>query len=550
VRISSSLIGFSLVAAGVTAFVACGGDDTQDTSTTTTATTATGTGGAGGATATTTATGSGGAGGATTTTAGTGGAGGATATAAGTGGAGGDATTGAGGAGGDATGAGGSGGGGNPPPPMMVPTFMIWGDYATAAKQEIGKLAFPPGTPAAVPLAGVMTLNQVYDLTQSPDGKLVAVAFRADGLAPKIVVINSDGTGTPLVVADLAGQANTLANTDLDNVLWSPDGKLISFRVDSAANGQSLLYVVPSDGTMKAPKLLSPAPTVDQEVGSVIAWLDNTHVAFAGDLITNNADNLFTVDVAGAMPTPVPVFMQSTLTTTKKVNGPVALGGDGKVYFRSSHMESNKNLIYRCDANGMNAQAVPAATVMMGNTTVGTGTFRLSRDRMSIAVTADELGNGIQQIFAAKLADAAPVKRTAFAKAPTAPAVSGVDTGPGTLMWSPDGSMIAAVGDWIVNEATDKDNDYALFVVPTAGKPGATRLLNVPMPAMNYDVVAAAWSHDSKRLLVLGDLVTDNNFELYSSADFTTADQSPVMTRVVTVPNGGDVVGAMPVNKP
>jgi hypothetical protein len=303
--------------------------------------------------------------------------------------------------------------------------------------------------------------------------------------------------------------------------------------------------VVPVDGSMTKPKLVSPSAGATQEVTTIAIWLDATHLAFGGDLITNDAANLFTVDVTAAMPTPMPALMQNTLTTGdagKNVRGPLYLGADSKIYFRSSHVEAGKALIYRCDTNGMNVQPVPAATVLNNNVAASVSTFRISRDRTQLALAVDEKSNGLQQIYVAKLDDAAPTKRTAFATAPAAMTTFGVQPGAGTFVWSPDGASLAVVADWPVDAAKDKDNDYALFLVPTTGNPGATRLLNVP-PGMNLDVDGVTWSRDAKRLVVLGDLVADNNFELYATTDLVTADQNAMNLRVVEVPKDGDVWG-------
>ena len=418
--------------------------------------------------------------------------------------------------------------------------FYFWGDFATDTVQQFALLTFPGASVDAPPssLFGLTAIDETYAIEESPDGSKVAIALRGDGAPPVVIVIDDQGFD---VVADFTGQANAAGTTELQNLRWSPDGNWLSFVVDSEANNQKLLYAAPADGSATAPKKLSPTGSTAQMVEpDAVAWIDNARIAFVGDLITDNIGNLFLVDATAATPSPAPVFDQTPLTTTQDVRGPVALGGDGKIYFLSAHVSSSSPQVYRCDLDGTNVSTVAEALVGGGARPILK--FKLSPDGGSIAVTSDELGDGVAQVYVAKLGDAAPVKRTVFQK-PATGTTFGVLTGTQTFEWSPDGSRIALVGDWVVDPMVDVDNDYALFLVPTSGDPGATRIFKVPAPAMNYDVDGVVWSHDGTRLLVKADIVVNNDTELYSTTDLTTADQDPVAARVVDVPAGGDVTG-------
>ena len=98
--------------------------------------------------------------------------------------------------------------------------------------------------------------------------------------------------------------------------------------------------------------------------------------------------------------------------------------------------------------------------------------------------------------------------------------------------------MLATVADWIVNSG-DGDNDYSVFVLPTSGTAGGVRIFD--SPGNNQDANDVQFSSDSKRLFVRGDLAVNNDTELYSTTDLTTADQTASSLVDQGVVSGGDI---------
>jgi len=122
-------------------------------------------------------------------------------------------------------------------------------------------------------------------------------------------------------------------------------------------------------------------------------------------------------------------------------------------------------------------------------------------------------------------------------------ATGATSTGPSffePLVWSPDQSKLAVVADWPVSGA-GLDDAYCLFMVPTTAPAGGVRLFGSPADAAR-DVQGPAFSPGGTRLFFVGDLgTTDNNFELYSTADFTAPNQPAAAARLQGVPTNGDV---------
>ncbi len=521
-------ISLSLLALGVSALAACGGNGTKETAATS-ASTATGTGGS---TSSTTDIG-----GSTSSVVGQGGAAPV--------GAGGDMTVGTGGApgAGGAGGAGGSvgqGGAGGMPVPPSKPSFMYWGDFATDGTHEFAGVAFPDGIPKKIQVPGVTKIEEVYEIAQSHDGKLLALAFRADAGKAKIYVGQADGSGVPILVADLTGAANIAASIELSNVSFSPDGKLLAFRADAAINQQHLIHVVPTDGSNKTPKVVTPSPSATQEPSASTAWSDNTHLAVVGDLgMVDGVVNLYVTDTAAMAPALTPVIDVALLNgSSKQVKTGVQFGADGKLYFRSSH-NNGVAMLYKADANGMNPTIVGAQAMLMGAEITN---FQLSPDGLSVAFGANEKTNGNIQIYGAKLVDMTATKLTAFTMIPAVGKLYGPSTSLNSMAWSPDGKLLAVVADWPL-AGTDADDDYVAFVLPTTGNPAPVRVANVTTPAMNMEVEALGFTADSLRLGILGDLLVNNESEFYVTAALTTANQLLPGLRVQGVVKDGDVNG-------
>jgi WD40 repeat protein len=239
------------------------------------------------------------------------------------------------------------------------------------------------------------------------------------------------------------------------------------------------------------------------------------------------------------MPSPTEVLDQTTLNaSTKNVKGSVQRGSDGRIYFRSSHELTGKNSLYSCAADGTGVTKLTAAAVLSSmNVASDLTAFRMSRDGGSIAFTTNVGGNGLEQLYTMKLTDAAASQRSAFTQ-PMVGEYAGIfGAGVNPLAWSPDGSKVAVVGDWALI-----DGDNSAFVLSATGTTSTTRIL-VPPTSMNQDVDGVWFSSDGQRLLVLGDLVINNDTELYAITNLTAADQTPTTVRVVTA-SGGDVDGA------
>jgi Tol biopolymer transport system component len=162
------------------------------------------------------------------------------------------------------------------------------------------------------------------------------------------------------------------------------------------------------------------------------------------------------------------------------------------------------------------------------------GALGLSPDGTTIAFSADTTTAGAYEIYTMKSDDSAPASRV----------TSGTLAAPATgfrgpvfnlpLAFSPDGTAIAFVADWLI------DNKNELFVVPANGSAPEKRIALVGNATdADRDVQTFTWSPDGTTLALVCDHRVNNNFELFRLPNATSADQAPILVRGVT--GSGDV---------
>jgi hypothetical protein len=108
------------------------------------------------------------------------------------------------------------------------------------------------------------------------------------------------------------------------------------------------------------------------------------------------------------------------------------------------------------------------------------------------------------------------------------------------IHWSADDSHLAVIADWPL-DASELDDAYALFVLPTANN-GGVRLVGMPYTT-DQDVQSAAFAPSGEQVWVLGDLVAADNSELFATENIWSVNVEPLTIRVEDVPTGGDVLG-------
>jgi Tol biopolymer transport system component len=407
---------------------------------------------------------------------------------------------------------------------------LVYGDHATDNTHQIDRLSFPGAMKTKLALMGLAAAD-IQSVAVSPDGTKLAVAGVDMPMGnPVLNVYAIDGSGAPknLVTMPTKDQA-------FNFIAWSPDGKWIAFTGELELNNQTALYVVPSDGAMKAKRVSQTSADTKLNV-SRFAWArkadaSHAYLAFAGDVLIDNVTGLWVYDV---ITNNLAAIAPTNLLADMKEVSPSFLEFDSadKIYFKSNH-EVVAFRLYRASTSGADLEQVPGSKKTNGAGEASVGSFALSPDGKKLAFAADAPTQNLYQLYVGDVGqdNAAPVSNVQM----TAPA-SGT-RGPSffsEVAWSPDQKLVAVAADWAVG-ANDVDNAFGLFVLPASGAAGGVRIINAT--ASNQSVGSLAFSKDSARLYATGDLVIDNGNELYSTSDFTTADQKPASITAQSVPS-------------
>jgi hypothetical protein len=107
------------------------------------------------------------------------------------------------------------------------------------------------------------------------------------------------------------------------------------------------------------------------------------------------------------------------------------------------------------------------------------------------------------------------------------------------LAFSPDGTRVAVVANFLATVAAPTRLEP--YVVNLDGT-GIRRLFTVPTACGTCDADQLAWTADSSGLYMLGDVVTNNDAEVFR-LDPALTDQTP--TLAADAPVGGDVINLL-----
>lgn len=423
---------------------------------------------------------------------------------------GGGATTASGGSGG--SGGGGGGGAGGAGGSLGAVDAYFWGPQDTGAVRGRDAVTFSPQ-------GGAVETGAVA-VVVSPDRTQIAVAINTDESDARFVVnvYPADGSGAPTTVAEL----NTLPNSGAvpRRMNWSPDGTRIAFLADGEYLDDDLVYVVPADGTDTTPKVVCPIPTGNQTVQEYV-WVDGTHIAYVGDLETNDIDGIWSVDVTDPTPSPVELAPVGSMSIDEDVaHGiPPAVDAQGRVYYLADYVSDDTFRLYRADGiTGQNQELVPGADMMVDAEPASLTTYGISPDgqRLVFAAHTDET---YSNLFSLDLPSTTPTQLTNYGE--------GIHIGfhgPSAslpVVFDAVGSKVAVLANWEV----DSTDAVSVFVVDVPNAT-ASRVLT-PAEGIDGTPGRVGFSRDGARLYSIGDYAVEGQRELYMTTDFTTEGQNP-----------------------
>ncbi|NJK89531.1 MAG: hypothetical protein HC923_09100 [Myxococcales bacterium] len=250
--------------------------------------------------------------------------------------------------------------------------------------------------------------------------------------------------------------------------------------------------------------VLNPPLDTTEDVNSFLFSPTGDFVAFNADVDGSGIDELFVVDLRTTPPGPA-----------TKVNFPVVTGGDvlttfwwvpgsNKLIYISDELTDVENSIFFYNADTAQPRVqINGALPLNGD--VNTSNVVFSPDGRHLAYTSDELVNDQQRLFLVDVSGAS-------ASAPLE--VSGpfdpegdVGTGSTDVAFSPNGRWLMFQGD-----ADNLGEKIYAYNVLTGGPP---TLVSQDNGNTLLFVTSSLWSPDGRRIAFLGDMVTNDLFELF-----------------------------------
>ena len=234
---------------------------------------------------------------------------------------------------------------------------------------------------------------------------------------------------------------------------------------------------------------------------------------------------LWTVDAASAAPSPVNV------ANTRVGNGALGWDTQQRVYFTIFDPALMIAQLFRANADGTGIEQVPGTILANADGEASVSAFSVSPSGTKVAFACDSPTKDLAQLYVLDLqaANAAVLVSNVDNEAPSF-IPKGINAGPG-IQWTEDETQLAVAATWLVGAGETEGSTQGVFVL-SASMPSGTRLLTNGGEA-TLRPQAMRFSRDGSRLTVLGDLVSDNERELYTFTDFTSADQDPASVLLV-----------------
>jgi Tol biopolymer transport system component len=292
--------------------------------------------------------------------------------------------------------------------------------------------------------------------------------------------------------------APLVAERDVRDFALSPDGSLVAYRADQDVDDMNELYLVSLDNPGQ-PAKLNPALAPDTDVLSGYVFSpDGTKVLYASDQEQKDLDQLYLVDVS--VPG-VSTRLNPTLVENGGLTPLFAFSPDGAtVAYVADQLADGVYELFAVDL------AAPGTATRLNGELVADGDvcdFRFSPDSSRIAYCADQDVEGVAELYGVELA--APGASVKLNPTP----VAGGELG-ASYEFSPDGSSVLYL-------ATQDAQDVSELYRVDFASPGVATKLNAVLTA-GGNVWDFRIHPDGSRIAYVAEQDAVGVFELYEVA--------------------------------
>jgi WD40-like Beta Propeller Repeat len=405
------------------------------------------------------------------------------------------------------------------------------GDYETPYSGSAGCYDVANSSYEILTTTGLDSTLQFDGMAFSPNGDYYVVSGLNQFVDPVLNRYSFDSSE----VVTLAYLFSSTHNVNAESIKFSPDGAYIAYLADKDTSIDMQLFVVPTDGSTP-PVLISPPfgesnQDVDNYQWSPDISGSQRYIAFTGDVLTKFKYGIWIVDITAPTPSPITIAEENILKT-------VGFDNNGNLYYLKQ--TQNASEIWRSNVDGTNQLQVPGTNLTNSSGHASIANFTISPSRTKIAFSSNSPEEKNFEIFvmnistttATKISDVGATIDPVDARGPIVDA---------PLVWSPDESHLGVVTDWQIPGEPYVKFDYCVYILPTQEPAGGVRIVTPISPDEYLSINNLLFSLDSSTLFILEDLITQYEYELFSTNDFTTPDQNPTTILKQNAPTDGDV---------
>ncbi|MEQ8660236.1 MAG: hypothetical protein RLW62_05425, partial [Gammaproteobacteria bacterium] len=270
--------------------------------------------------------------------------------------------------------------------------------YVVAADGSGAATRLTPTPPNGGDVLAELTYQYGDGFRFSADGQ--RVIYRADHTTNDVVELYSvqvDGSAAPVRI-----NGPLVTNGDVSRFAMSPDGVSVVYRADQHVNNREEFFIAAIDGSGSPRKLNGPLPSG----GSVsIAGFhfapDGSRLVYTANGNAQDRFDLFSVATAGG----TPVTLNDTLQPGGYVHSSFALTGDGaRVIYRADEEGDGLRDLYSAPVDG--ASAAVKLNGAFGDAARGVESFSPASLAGHVVYLADQASPGVPELFVAPLAAA------------------------------------------------------------------------------------------------------------------------------------------------
>jgi WD40-like Beta Propeller Repeat len=414
---------------------------------------------------------------------------------------------------------------------LCVPMYDICfsGDHLDDGSDQLSCYNIADSSIVELNMGPIISTDSFDGVTLAKDQIHYAISG-LDSNGDSILVILSKDSSDVQIVATTAA-AHTVEFTNLS---FSPDSSYIAFTADIEVNGSKGLYVVPTDGSSSPTAIIS---LTDSALDiSALAWSpivsgSERYLAYYGDPTTNDEYGLWVVDVAATNPVSV------TIETIDASSG-FDFDAAGLLYYKLN--VSGIFQLWTSTVDGSTKTQLSSTVLTNAAGDASIGAFSISPSGNYIAFSSNSPSERTYDLYVMDLSISTPNRMSEVGQTEDDTDTRGVSTWE-KMAWNYDETSIAIIADWKLTGDTFVDNDYCAYIIPTSGTAGGVRVMTPINADANQDVANVMFNWNGTGLYILGDLVNNNNSELFYTSDLTTKDQDSTTLLLQGVVSGGDI---------